>query len=64
MPRTTYVVVIEGTDLYLTGYNAQNPPASIFGNLNNAIEYTTLAAAQAAAALIGGGTVGTTKPGH
>lgn len=64
MPRTTYVVVIEGTDLYLTGYNASNPPASIFGNLNNAVIYSTLDAAQTAASLIGGGTVGTTKPNH
>lgn len=60
----TYVVQIEGTDMFLIGYNVQNPPESIFGNLSNAIEYETLDAAVETAALIGSGTVGTTKPNH
>ena len=64
MANKTFVVQIEGTDMFLTGYNAQNPPASIFGNLTNAIEFDTLAEAQNLAALIGSGTVGTTKPNH
>lgn len=64
MGKQTYVVVIEGTDMYLIGYNVQNPPASIFGNLSSAIEYSTLGDAQAVAALIGSGTVGTTRPQH
>ena len=64
MAQREFVVQIPETDMFLTGYNAGNPPASIFGNLNNAIIYTTLDAAQQTAALIGGGTVGTTKPNH
>jgi len=62
MADKKYVVQIEGTDMFLTGYNAQNPPESIFGNLTNAIEFETLAEAQEKASLIGSGTVGTTKP--
>ena len=62
MSGHTYVVQIEGTDMFLIGYNIQNPPSSIFGNLNNAIEYDTLEAANETAALIGSGTVGTIKP--
>ncbi len=57
-----FVVTIPGTDLFLTGYNAGNPPESIFGKLSDAIIYSTLPAAQAAAAAIGHGTVGSTKP--
>lgn len=64
MKQETYVVQIENTDMYLTGYNVSNPPASIFGNLVNAIEYDNLQAANETAALIGSGTVGTTKPNH
>lgn len=63
MPQK-FVVQIESTDLFLTGYNAQDPPSSIFGNLNNAIEYDTLNEAQTTASLIGNGTVGTPKPKH
>lgn len=48
--------------LYLTGYNLSDPPASTFGNAENAIEFETLAAANETALSIGGGTVGTTKP--
>lgn len=63
MPKQpVFVVNIQGTDLYLTGYNVGNPPESTFGNLENAIEFETLQAAQQTAALIGGGTVGTTRP--
>ena len=64
MAKQKFVVQIEETDMFLTGYNAQNPPASIFGNLNNAIEFDTLVEAQNLASLIGSGTVGTTKPNH
>lgn len=62
MPKTTYLVQISGTNLYLIGYNASVPENSIFGNLDNAIEYATLEAAEDTAASIGNGTVGTTKP--
>jgi hypothetical protein len=64
MGHQKFVVVIEGTDMYMIGYNVQNPPASLFGNLSDAVEYTTLEAAQTTAAAIGSGTVGTTKPNH
>lgn len=64
MGHQKFVVVIEGTDMYLIGYNVQNPPASIFGNLSSAIEYDNLQAAEETAAAIGSGTVGTTKPKH
>lgn len=62
MPKTTYVVQISDTNLYLIGYNASIPENSIFGNVENAIEFATLEAAEDAASLIGNGTVGTTKP--
>lgn len=48
--------------MYLTGYNLADPPASTFGNLQDAIEFETLPAAEEKALAIGGGTVGTTKP--
>ena len=48
--------------LYLTGYNLSDPPASTFGNLQDAVEYDELETAQGCAASIGAGTVGTTKP--
>lgn len=64
MKDTTYVVWIEGTDMYMIAYNVQDPPASLFGNLANAVEYQTLEAAEQTASLIGSGTVGTTKPTH
>ena len=62
MPKTTYVVQIAGTNLYLIGYNASIPENSIFGNLDNAIEFQTIDQAEDIAASIGNGTVGTTKP--
>lgn len=62
MPQETFVVLNPVNDLYLIGYNQFDPPSSIFGNLENAIEFETLGAAEQAAAAIGGGTVGTTKP--
>lgn len=62
MKQDTFVVQIDGTDMYLIGYNLQQPSASLFGNLSNAVEYDTLDAAQQTASLIGSGTVGTTKP--
>jgi len=61
MRQDTYVVQIEGTDMYLIGYNAGQPSESLFGNLDNAIEYDTLEAAQQTASIVGGGTVGTIK---
>lgn len=60
--KTTYVVQISGTSLFLTGYNAAIPENSIFGNVQDAIEFATLEDAEDAASLIGNGTVGTTKP--
>lgn len=62
MPQETYVVNNPANDLYLTGYNLVDPPASIFGNLENAVEFNTLEDAETAAAAIGGGTVGLPKP--
>ena len=62
MPNNQFVVLDPENDLYLTGYNPNSPTDSMFGNLRDAIIYTTLAAAQTAAVSIGGGTVGTTKP--
>lgn len=62
MKQDTFVVQIEGTDMYLIGYNLQQPSASLFGNLSNAVEYDTIEAAQQTASLIGSGTVGTIKP--
>lgn len=64
MPQKKYVVQIEGTDMFLIGYNAQTPPESLFGNLSSAVEYDTLEEAQTVASAVGGGTVGTTKPNH
>lgn len=62
MPQETFVVNNPANDLYLTGYNLVDPPASIFGNIENAVEFETLEDAETAAVAIGGGTVGTTKP--
>jgi len=50
--------------MYLTGYNLVDPPASTFGNLENAVEFDTITEAENKASLIGSGTVGTTKPNH
>ncbi len=57
-----FVVINPASDLYLTGYNYFHPPSSTFGNLEHAVIYSTLQAAETAATAIGGGTVGTTKP--
>lgn len=62
MPHETFVVKQPSNGLYLTGYNDADPPSSMFGNLNSAIEYLTQGAADTAAANIGGGTVGLPKP--
>lgn len=62
MKQDTFVVQIDGTDMYLIGYNLQQPSASLFGNLSNAVEYDTIEAAQQTSLLIGSGTVGTIKP--
>lgn len=62
MPREEYVVRLsETSDMYMIGYNPifEN---CVWGNPENAVTYPTLAEAQAIAAGIGGGTVGTTKP--
>lgn len=61
MAHDTFVVQIEGTDMFLTGYNPNDPPNSTFGNIDNAIEFDTLERAQEVALEIGGGTVGTPK---
>lgn len=63
MPKEeTFVVNITGTDMYLTGYNYGNPPASTFGMLENAIEYSTLEEAENIATAIGPGTGGLPRP--
>lgn len=63
MPKEeTFVVNITGTDMYLTGYNYGNPPASTFGMLENAIEYSTLEEAENIAAAIGPGLGGVPRP--
>lgn len=66
MAKETFVVSTDPESLeqvmYLTGYNLADPPASTFGNVENAVEFETLEAAQTTALSIGGGTVGTTKP--
>lgn len=62
MPHESYVVKQPSNGLYLTGYNNLNPPASIFGNLVDAVLYDSQSAADAAATNIGGGTVGLPKP--
>lgn len=62
MPKTLYVVKLsESIDLYLTYYST-DPAHCLWGNPNDALVWSTLAEAQAIAADIGGGTVGTTKP--
>lgn len=61
MAQQKYVIVAPN-GLYMTAYNLGSPENSSFGNLQNAVEYDTLAAANADAANIGGGTVGTVKP--
>jgi len=62
MKQDTYVVQIKGTDMYMIGYNPEYPSSSLFGNLDNAVEYDTLEAAEQTASVVGGGTVGTIKP--
>lgn len=51
-------------ELYLTGIITGGETAETYqwGNEENAIVYGTLQAAEAKAAQIGGGTVGTTRP--
>lgn len=65
MPQQDEFVVATtgvGQVMYLTGYNISDPPSSTFGNLEDAIIFEDLHGAEQAAAAIGGGTVGTTKP--
>jgi len=61
--QDVFVVKHTATGLYYTGQiglgNASQPT---FGTLENAVEYDSQGEANAAAASIGGGTVGTTKP--
>lgn len=62
MPKTEYVVKFSETiATYLISYqdNYQN---CVWGNSGDAITFNSLGEAQAVAAGIGGGTVGTTKP--
>lgn len=61
MSQQIYVVLDQSTGLYLTSYS-YDPEACGWGNSNNAVTFSTLAAANEIAASIGGGTVGTTKP--
>lgn len=61
MPSNQFVVLDPNTKLYLIAYNSGSPSDSLFGNLSSAIIYERLEDAQAAAASIGGGTVGTPK---
>jgi len=60
--QDVFVVKIANTSMYLIGYNFFSPPQSTFGNLENALEYPTLAEAQAIAAKIGPGTIGLPRP--
>jgi hypothetical protein len=60
--KNDYVVVDPVLVIYLTDFNQGDPAQSTFGNLQDAVIFDTLEAAQSAAARIGGGTVGTTKP--
>lgn len=64
MPKQTYVVQYnDQTDLYMIEYNSQYSLCR-WGTLSNPdlMQWATLAAAQAVATSINGGTVGTTKP--
>jgi len=60
--QDVFVVKIANTSMYLIGYNFFSPPQSTFGNLENALEYPTLAEANAIAAKIGPGTIGLPRP--
>lgn len=65
MPKQEEFVVMRddlGPVLYLTGYNAFDPPSSIFGNLENAIIFETLDEAETVARSIGPGPAGVPKP--
>lgn len=62
MPKQLYVVKFDTeTDLYLL-YFSSNPEHCLWGNPGDALTWETLPQANAVAAQIGGGTVGTTKP--
>ncbi len=60
MPPTVYVVLNPSVDLYLTYYST-DPAHCLWGNIRDALTWATLEQAQAVAASIGGGTVGTPK---
>jgi len=61
--KQQYVVLNPENNLYFTGYTGfGNQSQPMFGTLENAVEYDSQGEANAAAASIGGGTVGTTKP--
>lgn len=64
MPKHDYVVQFnEESSLYLTGIiDPEGTPQYVWGSSAAAIGYTTLQLAQAQAASIGGGTVGTPRP--
>lgn len=63
MPQQQFVVLNPANGLYFIGYNGMGQGEEpMFGSLVNAITYGSQEAADAAAASIGGGTVGTTKP--
>lgn len=58
MAKNEFVVLNPANDLFLTGFVGETP---MWGSLSNAITYSTLEEAEAQAAAIGGGTVGTPK---
>ncbi len=62
MPHQTFVVIDNGTGLYLISFNLGNASQSSFGNLENAIEFETLEQAENIAAQIGPGTGGLPRP--
>ncbi len=66
MPKNQFVVELPSLtgSLYLTGYNVGNPPEITFGNLVDAVIYTSLGDAETAANAIGGGTRPTEKPNN
>lgn len=62
MKQDLFVVQLnETTELYLKVYTPQ-PEYNQWGSAEDALTWHTLEAAQNVANLIGGGTVGTTKP--
>jgi len=62
MPREEFVIRLsEDSTLYCIGYTTTFN-SCIWGNVDNAVVWETLAEAEAAALAINSGTVGTSKP--